>query len=180
LEVGIRIGFLFERQFDVHPDGLAAGFGCAFIDRFHNPGTAAGDDGESILRQKLSQLFRLLIIFIAGLDAGRAKNRHGIANIGKNLDGFHKFGHDTKYAPRFFLRQCVDQVLLLHTAYSLTINPPFPRSADARSVNLIIFVKNLIAAAALDLGEPSARFNCFSLLLDGGLLISPANLQFLE
>jgi hypothetical protein len=42
------------------------------------------------------------------------------------------------------------------------------------------FKQKLIGAAALNLGQSAARLDCFSLLLDRRLFISPADFQFLE
>ena len=50
-EIDVRIHRLLVRQFDVATDGQPAGLMAATVGCFHDPGPAAGDDGEALLRQ---------------------------------------------------------------------------------------------------------------------------------
>ena len=67
----VGIGPLLEGQQDVHADGFAAGLVRAAVGRFHNAGTAAGGDDETMLargdgfgplREQLRQAARVFVV----------------------------------------------------------------------------------------------------------------------
>ena len=50
--IDVPIGLLLKRQVDIKADGLPLGAGSAFVSRFHDPRTAAGNDGVTFFDQQ--------------------------------------------------------------------------------------------------------------------------------
>ena len=58
---------------DVHPHGFAPASSGAPITSLHDARTAAGNDGESLFREPVGQIFRFFIIGVVLLDPAEPK-----------------------------------------------------------------------------------------------------------
>jgi hypothetical protein len=75
--IEVRVGRLFERQFDVAPDRQAARIVRAAIGGFHQARTAAGHHGKPHSAEPATHLARQFVVLVAFLEAGGAE--HGDA-----------------------------------------------------------------------------------------------------
>ena len=68
------VGFLFKRQFDIHPDGLAADIFCAPTCGFHHAWTTPCNYIKACFGYASTHFAGLLIVFIVFFESGRTKN----------------------------------------------------------------------------------------------------------
>ena len=99
-QINESIARLLVGQFNVEADGFAAALPRAFVRRFHGARSAAGDDGEIVLRQAFGNRHGGMIIFVIRAHPRGAENGDGGTGLRKRLEGIHELGHDAKNAPR--------------------------------------------------------------------------------
>ena len=80
-QVDKAIAGLLVRQFDVEADGFAAALGRALVRGFHDARSAAGDDGEIVLRQAFGNRRGGAIIFVVRARPRGAENRDRRADL---------------------------------------------------------------------------------------------------
>lgn len=98
-DIGIFVSLLFERQFDIQPNGFAFGFTRAAIGCFHDSGSAACDDGEVLFRQDFSKFHSDLVIRIGRRQARGPKDCDCRADSGHGFERVNEFSHDTENPP---------------------------------------------------------------------------------
>lgn len=99
--VDIRVGFLFEGEFDIDSHASTTDIFCAAIGSFHDPWSATGHDGESEASDCRCQFPRLLVVGIVFAQARRAEDRDGGANEMKGAEPFDEFRHHLQHESEF-------------------------------------------------------------------------------
>ena len=118
----IRIGLLFERQFDVAADREAACFERAAVGGLHDARAAAGDHGETLACAATPQFpARPCSRDRPGLRARGTKDRDAARERGQFIKAFDKLAHDAEHAPGVSMRKLVrpralEQLLVLSGA----------------------------------------------------------------
>ena len=98
----ILVLLLLRGQFNIKSDALTAGFGSAFVGRFHDTPTATGYNGKTRLGHLGCGRLGKFVMFIIGFRPGRSEYRNRRADGRHLLKTFNKFGHYAKYSPRLF------------------------------------------------------------------------------
>ena len=106
-DVGKFIAVLFVRQFDVQSDGFATRVRRAFVRRFHDTRSAAGDHSEFVFGKTFGDLQRGVVIRIVHRRARGTKNRHRRSDLRHGLKGIDEFRHDAEDAPGVFFDETV-------------------------------------------------------------------------
>src|SRR5262249_26842417 len=100
--IEIRICWLLRRQFDGAPDRTPTSFLSAPVRSFHDTRATTGDDGEAKPRNGCTHFSGELVIGIAGLDSGRAKNGHAWADKMKSAKTTQEIAHHFQEGEKLF------------------------------------------------------------------------------
>ncbi len=95
----ILIAFLFVGKLDMQADGRSSGLGGSLVARFHEAGTAAGDDAITRLDQQLGDGLALGIQRVLGLDPGGTENGHARTKIAERFEPIDNFSENPKHSP---------------------------------------------------------------------------------
>ena len=95
----ILIAFLFVGKLDMQADGRSSGLGGSLVARFHEAGTAAGDDAITRLVQKSGDGLALAIQRLLGRDPGGTENGHARTKIAERFEPIDNFSENPKHSP---------------------------------------------------------------------------------
>jgi hypothetical protein len=97
--IDIRIEMLFKGEFDIETDRPRSRFARATVARFHNAGSAAGNNRKTRLTKRPRHIHGRLIHRIVNADARRSENRDRRTNISQHLEAIDKLPHNPQHPP---------------------------------------------------------------------------------